>query len=62
MPLDVLGRTVRTLLFALPLSHHFLPLYSLFQFASSKKHLLTVFLARYTDRDNEFITLAGRSG
>ena len=46
MPLDVLGRTVRTCHF----THHRL------------RSLANVSIARYTDRANEFITLAGRSG
>ena len=47
---DVLGRTVR----------------SVFSFFSPFTFVLGVLanpsIARYTDRDNEFITLAGRSG
>ena len=46
MPLDVLGRTVCTDSLALFLG----------------KFMLTVFVARYTDRVSEYITLAERSG
>ena len=51
MPLDVLGRTVRTV-FPLPSLPFLIP----------KELSLTFLLARYTDRDNEYITLAGRFG